>query len=228
VSTHKGLREFVELLRQTARDYYHTGSIAPSSRALSQAVAEATIPRVHPPRRILEIGPGTGPVSRALAERLLPGDSLTLYEINADFVRQLEQWRNTLDPQKRAQIEIFRGDVMEHDTRRYHHIVSALPFNNFHPALVERFFQKFHELSLPQGTLTMFEYLGSRVIKGVIPGASRKVRGVGEVVSRYVERAQIEDKIVWRNLPPARVRRLSAAALAGEEASPNSGESVAA
>ncbi len=49
-------REFFSQFRQ---QYFTTGSIWPSSRALGRALA-APMRKAKPPRRVLEVGPGTG------------------------------------------------------------------------------------------------------------------------------------------------------------------------
>jgi len=209
--------EFGEMLRQTARDYFHTGAIAPSSISLAREITRP-IPLKHPPRAILEVGPGTGPFSRLLVEKLLPGDSLTLCEINEEFVKRLERWVASLPQEKQRQIRIARGDILLHSREGgYHHIVCGLPFNNFPPALVEAIFEHFTRLSLPQGTLSFFEYLGARRAKKSLPPAiSQNIRSVDRLIRGYVARAQTREHIVWRNLPPARVRHFSCAALHGD------------
>lgn len=213
MATKKGINEIVELLRQTVRDQYHTGSIAPSSRQLSRAVAHA-LPANHPPRNILEAGPGTGPVTRELAERLLPGDKLTLCEINPYFVNVLERWRATLPPAKREQITIFSGDILKLQSEPFHHIFCALPFTNFPSKLVEDIFLHFHRLSLPQTQLTFFEYFGGRKLRRVVAVRGRReLAEVDRLLAAYTSQAQTAQKVVWFNFPPAKVRHLSVAAL---------------
>jgi phosphatidylethanolamine/phosphatidyl-N-methylethanolamine N-methyltransferase len=211
VRTH--VREVIELWRQTARDSFHTGSVAPSSRHLARAITEE-VPANHPPRHILEVGPGTGPFTRELAAKLLPGDTLTLCEINHHFVQHLENWRRALPPDRREQIAIHRGDILKHNGQGYHHIVCGLPFTNFPPKLVEDIFAHFHVLGLPQSTLSFFEYYGVRPMKRQLPPQLRgSIREVDELIRGYAHKAEIRQKIVWRNFPPALVRHFRVAAL---------------
>src|SRR5581483_6952101 len=76
-------------LGQALRASAQVGAIAGASRALARAVA-APIRREGGERlTVAELGAGTGELTRAVLERLEPGDSLDLYEINPEFVNVL-------------------------------------------------------------------------------------------------------------------------------------------
>src|SRR5205807_2228782 len=76
--------------REYRRHLRTTGAVLPSSRFLGRAlVAELRKPRL--PARILEVGPGTGSVTRQIVRHMLPGDQLDAVEINATFVALLER-----------------------------------------------------------------------------------------------------------------------------------------
>jgi phospholipid N-methyltransferase len=207
--------EFATFWKQAVTNRFHTGAIAPSSRFLAEAML-SVLPPNHPPRRILEVGPGTGPVTRELARRLQPGDQLTLCEINPDFVAQLRQWHGTLPSARQAQIGIVQGDILRHEPPDggYHHIFCGLPFNNFPLDLIRAMFVHFRRLGLPGATFSYFEYLGIREAKAAIPGrAFDRARDLAELMGGYARRAQTHEFVVWRNIPPARVRHLRAGAL---------------
>src|ERR1043166_4551462 len=62
-----------EFYRQFRAQYGTTGSVLPSSRALARALTRPM--RACPtPRRVLEVGPGTGAVTREIVRTLRPGD----------------------------------------------------------------------------------------------------------------------------------------------------------
>ena len=82
----KDCRAFFGEFRQQFRT---TGSILPSSRFLGRAlVAEMRRPRG--PCRILEVGPGTGPITAEILRQLRPGDLFDIVEINERFVVYLK------------------------------------------------------------------------------------------------------------------------------------------
>src|SRR5579863_8545125 len=66
-----------------------TGSVAPSGRHLARAMATP----VDPTREglVIELGPGTGPVTNALVERGLGRERLVLIEYDHGFCRLLSQ-----------------------------------------------------------------------------------------------------------------------------------------
>lgn len=64
-----------------------TGAISPSSPALSKMMARYVDPRSDGP--VVELGPGTGPVTQALIERGIAEDRLVLVEYDPDFCQLL-------------------------------------------------------------------------------------------------------------------------------------------
>src|SRR5712691_7309141 len=74
----RGMRYWAEcgcFFSECRQHFQSTGSLLPSSRFLAQTL----VTEVRKPRgaaRILEVGPGTGSVTRAIARCLQPGDRL--------------------------------------------------------------------------------------------------------------------------------------------------------
>lgn len=64
-----------------------TGAVTPSSRFLAQTMASFVDPRCAGP--VVELGPGTGPVTDALVRRGIEQERLVLVEYNPDFCRLL-------------------------------------------------------------------------------------------------------------------------------------------
>src|SRR5687767_1447656 len=82
--------ESLAFLRQFRTQYYTTGSILPSSQAVGRALTR-WVRRAPPPRRILEVGPGTGAVTRVLVQAIRPGDRVDIVEINPAFVEVIRE-----------------------------------------------------------------------------------------------------------------------------------------
>ena len=77
------------------------GAIAPSGRFLARALAHCVNPGATGP--IIELGPGTGPVTRALLARGVPRSKLVLVEYEKSFC--------TLLARKFPGVKIVRGDA---------------------------------------------------------------------------------------------------------------------
>jgi phosphatidylethanolamine/phosphatidyl-N-methylethanolamine N-methyltransferase len=199
-------------LKESRRHFRATGALLPSSRFLARTLA-APLSAARPPCRILEVGPGTGAVTRAIARRMIPGDQLDAVELNPRFVERL---RLILlhDPvliARRPQIRVIQGPVQELEGEAvYDHIISGLPLNNFPVTLVRDIFKAYSRLLKPGGVLTYFEYVLIRQLKTPFVGRRerRRLYRVGRVVSEYIRAYQVRRKQVLMNVPPAIVRHL--------------------
>jgi phosphatidylethanolamine/phosphatidyl-N-methylethanolamine N-methyltransferase len=66
-----------------------TGAVTPSSRMLARTMASYVDPRTPGP--VIELGPGTGPVTDALVRRGIAQDRLVLVEYNPAFCQLLKR-----------------------------------------------------------------------------------------------------------------------------------------
>lgn len=83
------LHDEARFLRSWLDNPANAGAIAPSSPALARAMAGAVDP--HRPGPVVELGPGTGPVTEALIERGIDEARLVLIEFDPDFVSLLRE-----------------------------------------------------------------------------------------------------------------------------------------
>jgi phospholipid N-methyltransferase len=195
------------------RDQYHTtGSILPSSRALARAMTRP-MRQAASPRRILEVGPGTGAITAEIVRQLRPGDQFDIVEINADFVAFLGQ-RFSEEPEfrkRRAQTRIMHSPLQAAPGAQvYDFMISGLPLNNFSLDLVEDIYRSYERLLKRTGTLTCFEYVWIRAMK--MPFVSEPERDRLTRLTHYLEakirRHQIGEEFVFLNVPPAVARHL--------------------
>ncbi|MFB6439877.1 class I SAM-dependent methyltransferase [Streptomyces sp. NPDC056411] len=206
-------------LREAARSLHTTGAVAPSGALLARRLAAPLpAPGGRGPLRVLEVGAGTGTVTRALAERIGPGDRLDTVEMNPRFVRLLTEALRT-DPALAAASERIRI-VPESICRTplpeetYDVIVSCLPFMNFAPDTVRSLLERYLAALVPGGHLTFFGYLGTLSLRSLFVRRTEAARhrAVADVLAEYCARfgGGGGGSVVWRNLPPARVLHLRA------------------
>jgi len=199
-------------LREFRRSFKNTGSFLPSGRFLARALT-SNLRRYRPPQRILEVGPGTGAVTKQILRHMLPGDSLDAVELNSHFITLLER-RFEQEPLFRAhrhQVHLIHAPVQDlPGTATYDVIVSGLPLNNFPVALVREVFQVYNRLLRPGGTLSYYEYALIRQLKTpfVDRQERRRLFRVGRVVRRYIDAYQVRRQRIIMNVPPAIVRHL--------------------
>ena len=199
-----------EFFSQFRTQYFTTGSILPSSRALGRALVSAAR-KAASPRRILEVGPGTGAVTAEILRVLRPGDRLDIVEINPHFVQLLER-RFREEPafaRHRDQVRLLHRPLQQVPGEAvYDFMISGLPLNNFPVALVREIFAGYERLLKPEGVLSYFEYLGIRNLKMLL--VSKKERRRLHVLTRMLERRirtyQIGEERVFFNVPPAVAR----------------------
>ncbi len=151
--------------REFIRNYHTTGAILPSGRQLAGALARFVAQATPADRRILEVGPGTGAVTRRIIAAMRPGDTIDLVELNVSFVRKLEEHFQN-DPHFRSVADrsrIINRPVQDLPVQqKYDLIVSGLPLNNFSVELVESILEKLTRLLKSGGTLSFFEYIAVR------------------------------------------------------------------
>ncbi|MBM3996238.1 MAG: methyltransferase domain-containing protein [Planctomycetes bacterium] len=201
-----------QFYRQFREQYHTTGAIMPSGRALARAMTRP-MRKLAGPRRILEVGPGTGAVTEEIVRQLRRGDQLDLVEINGDFVAFLEQ-RFSEEPtfrRRRSQTRILHSPLQdvpgEHE---YDIVISGLPLNNFSLELVDELYRSYERLLKPEGTLTYFEYAWIRDLKMPFVGAEERERltKLTHYLTAKIRRYQIDDEMVLLNVPPAVARHL--------------------
>ena len=178
-------RDEFRFIRSLIEKPLTVGAVAPSGKALARVMAKYVDPRASGP--IVELGPGTGPVTEALVERGIDPGRLTLVEYDPDFCRLLAQ--------KFPGVRVVRGDaynlnvtlagVLSEPAAAF---VSGLPlFNKPVKMRLDLLGQAFG-LMKPDAPFVQFTY-------NAISPIPRSHRGV---------RSEASDR-VWRNFPPARV-----------------------
>ncbi|WP_256104946.1 class I SAM-dependent methyltransferase [Streptomyces sp. ODS05-4] len=196
-------------LKEFARARRDTGAIAPSSPRLARALTRYVIPSPGHPRAVLEVGPGTGAVTRHIRAVLGPLDSLELVEANPRFAALLGR-AYAADPQ----VRLRTGPVQEQRLASYDTIVCGLPFANFDAATADDILRCLIGALRPGGTLSFFAYSGLRPLRrAVVSGAGlRRELRTQAVVQRALARHRFRTEAVLCNLPPARVHHLAPAA----------------
>jgi phospholipid N-methyltransferase len=197
--------------RQFWRHFRTTGAILPSNRQLGTALARFVCGAT--PQRILEVGPGTGAVTRCIVARMRSDDHLDLVEINDEFVRHMQH----LVDHDRAfgstaqRIRVVQGSVTDYgDSGEYDLVISGLPLNNFEVTEVEAILAAFARLCRRGGTLSFFEYIGVRRARRHISGQRQRARldGIDSALMRLLADREIRRDAVWVNVPPAWVHHV--------------------
>ncbi len=127
-------------------------SVAPSSRWLSRTtLANIDWARVN---TLVELGAGTGPITRVIAELARPDCRVVVIERDRDFARLLEERFES-----RANFDIVLGDVRElgsiladREVAVVDHVISGLPVPSFPRGLQIDLFRSFRSVLKNDGT----------------------------------------------------------------------------
>lgn len=182
-----------KMIRQAVRCPRQIGAIAASSRYLAAAIADTTRDELRDktdrPLLIVEIGAGTGAVTRALLKILPPGTCLIVCEVDRCFEPDL---RALIDD--RSDVELYIGDCcslaasLNAGDRHADAVVSSLPYASLPEPLRDRIIRAISGmLERRQGSFVAFQYSKIR-----FPWFERFFQPIGR-------------RRVWLNIPPAYV-----------------------
>ena len=207
------LGEHFEFWRQFRERFDTTGAVAPSSRFLARALCSHLTKRDRPVR-ILEIGPGTGAVTKELVQLVRPGDQLDLVELNERFVELLRE-KFLQEPsfvKIASQSAVHQCPLQEFEsTAPYDFVISGLPLNNFPPPLVREIFEAYFRLLAPGGVLSYFEYMYVRSVKKSLSPSEderQRLHALDEIIQPHLAAHRVRRDWVFANVPPAWVQHL--------------------
>jgi len=206
------LSEYRLFLREYARSFRTTGAILPSGRWLANALARFVIGDGSG-QQILEVGPGTGAVTRRIATRMGPADRLHLVELNDTFVAELRAALGQEPVLQRVadRTQLFHSAVESLPGEAcYDVVISGLPLNNFTASEVEQILAKLAGLLKPGGTLSFFEYIAIRHARTLVSGRAERdrLRGIGRALGAVLGPHEFRRDWVWPNVPPAWVHHV--------------------
>jgi phosphatidylethanolamine/phosphatidyl-N-methylethanolamine N-methyltransferase len=167
-----------------------TGAVSPSGRFLARAMARAV--GAVGDGLVVELGPGTGPVTRALIEQGVPPEQLILVEYESAFCRLLGQRFPGVSVRQGDAYALRRtlADLTDLTDRPIRAIVSSLPLLNQPPMRRTALIEDAFALMAPGGVFVQFTY-------GMASPIPRPAS-----IGRFSAHATAP---IWLNLPPARV-----------------------
>jgi phosphatidylethanolamine/phosphatidyl-N-methylethanolamine N-methyltransferase len=183
----RSLGDEVRFLKTLFESPRLTGAVSPSGRSLARAMARAV--GASGEGLVVELGPGTGPVTRALIEQGVPPEQLVLVEYEATFCRLLSQRFPGVNV-RQGDAYALRRTLADLANRPIRAIVSSLPLLNQPPMRRTALIEDAFALMAPGGVFVQFTY-------GVASPIPRPASA-----GRFSAHATAP---IWLNLPPARV-----------------------
>lgn len=179
------LDDEMQFIRSWIEKPLSTGAVMPSSKALARTMARYVDADASGP--VIELGPGTGPVTEALVEHGIDQSRLVLVEFNPDFCRLLRT--------RYPEATVVQGDayrlrrIVEVYVREpAAAVVSGLPLLTKPLRTRLRLMADAVGLLAPGAPFVQFTY-------AMVPPIPKALSGIRVVAS----------ELIWLNLPPARV-----------------------
>ena len=153
------MSDFLLFLGKFLRHGTKIASVAPSSPWL----ARATLGQVDwdRARAVVELGAGTGPITRQIAERVRPGTRVIVLERDPDFARLLRERFGHL-----ADFDVVEGDardlaaiLRERGIDRVDAVISGLPVPSFPQELQRDLFRVVRSVLAPDGVYSQITEL---------------------------------------------------------------------
>lgn len=156
VSHGTGLREHMLVVSRFLRSPSTIGAVSASSRAMARRMV-ADLPAERPVT-IVELGPGTGPFTSAIVERVARGSRILAIDLEQTFVDRIHSRWPSVDCVCASAVELERL-VEERRMAPVDHIISGLPFASLPIDVTRRILDGIEHTLRPGGTFTTFQYL---------------------------------------------------------------------
>ena len=179
------VREEVRFLKNWAENPLTTGAVAPSGKALARLMASFV--ETERDGKVLELGPGTGAVTRAMIGRGVPAGKIVSIEYNENFVNVMrERCRDICVVQGDAYAIKPQSDIGT--DKPLASVISSLPLFSRAPHERKKLIDKALDMLEPGAPFIQFSY-------ALVPPVKAE-EGDFEI-----------DKTAWivMNVPPARV-----------------------
>ncbi|MBE2284248.1 MAG: methyltransferase domain-containing protein [Prosthecobacter sp.] len=178
-------------IRELRHNWKTIGAVAPSSPALAERMMEAS--GVWQARRILELGPGTGALTEAIAGTMPHEADYLGIELNPTFVEKLRPRFPRMRFECAGAQEYDFAQALS-DDGKFDTIISGLPWTAFPRCLQEAILGNVLPHLASGGSFVTFAYWGFHQLP-----AGQRFRELLHELTHGVETT----RVVWANLPPA-------------------------
>ncbi len=208
------LHESISFLKRFLARPQQIGAVVPSSSSLARALVRP-LSQHDKPVNILELGAGTGAVTRHIAPLMGPEDRLDICEADPALAAHVQS--DCLDKgplqdhYRQGRVRLFDQYLQDvQGLLEYDFIISGLPLNAFELRDIKSILDILKRQAKADCVLSYFEYIGLRDLKAAVGvGAARKkARYRSAYLNRQIAHHQFERRSVLWNFPPAYARHL--------------------
>lgn len=177
------------------------GALFPSSKRLGNRMTSATF-NSSTSLRYLEVGGGSGALTRPIVTHLRPQDWLDIVECDPKFCIELRAQFAHLN-----NVAVHEISILDFSGSDYDIVFSSLPLNSFRAEMVEAILKKYEKLVKEGGYLSYYEYMGLKKIKqALLFGETASDFQCAQQLKRsFSDKYKQKVDTIWWNLPPARI-----------------------
>jgi phosphatidylethanolamine/phosphatidyl-N-methylethanolamine N-methyltransferase len=202
------ISDYLAFFSELPSSFKEIGSVIPSSPFLVKKLLTA-MPGPERSRRILEVGPGTGALTKKILENLTPKDEFVLYEKNEVFAQYLANMLAEKNGSA-SNVKLLNADIRDlgqnPEEKKFDVIFSGLPFTNFEAGMVEEIANLLRDNLKQGGTLAFFGYLALPKIRQIYasPKEKKRIKEVVDTLEKFCAQAtSARVEKVFLNIPPA-------------------------
>jgi len=208
----KRLLRVSSFLREVQLNWKTTGAIFPSSPRLAKKMAKPLTEFLsdRKPKRILEVGAGTGVMTEEIVKHTDKNDTIVLYELSDSFANLLRDRIENEWSDRNIELRVQPFPKGLNKEKKFDFAVCSLPFNNFPYNIVKECLEAFEDVLRDGGYLTFFEYCYIRraKINLRINKDCMRLRRIESQIQSYMKTRKISRETVALNIPPAWVHTL--------------------
>lgn len=193
MTSRRAIGEHLMFLGKFLRNPRHVGSVIPSSRALAREMARA-VP-VRSSAVVVELGPGTGALTRQVIGVLAPGERFLAIDIDPEFCANLRERWPKLDCECGSAADL-PSMIAARGWPGVDHVLSGLPFASLPAAISRAILTAVGRSLVKGGTFTTFQYVHAYATPPAVKFRKEMHAAFGPLISR---------SLVVRNFPPAYV-----------------------
>ena len=193
MTTRRAIADRLLFFGKFLRSPRNVGSVSPSSRALAREMARA-VP-VDSAAVVVELGPGTGALTREVIDVLAPGERFLAIDIDPEFCANLRaRWPNV--DFECGSAAALPAMLAARQWSGVNHVLSGLPFASLPAAISRAILMAVSQALVSGGTFTTFQYVHAYATPPAVTFRQQMAAGFGPMTSR---------QLVVMNFPPAYV-----------------------
>jgi phosphatidylethanolamine/phosphatidyl-N-methylethanolamine N-methyltransferase len=193
------LAESCTIYKAYQKNPRRVGEVVPCSSRVAKKLTELIRPE-YSPKRILEVGAGSGAMTSKIITKMNENDHLDLVEIEPILCDVLKEKFGHV-----KNVSIHCTDFLQwHPKDKYDYVISTLPFNSFPHDLVQKLIDHLIDVSKDGANLSFVElkWLSSFRKIAMNKAEKEKFQKTLDTAGNFYKKYALYDTNVYMNFPP--------------------------